>query len=327
MLKILLLRIFKILKSLINLFINLIIKFIKTFSFIFLIKKYYSYFKFIAIYLKNFKYYYVYIWFIRSIAIFNVILGGFTILILTDFQIYEYITLLETNLNKYEIFIKFRNSIKTFFKNLIDLFSIEKISEDQIPTKEIKVENKIPYYNGIDFTFYSICFIVFTTIFSIAIYKSNIFDFSEIATSTITFFSSLFGSLFGKGGDDPNTLVAKATTQFQIPNIIVTEPSSPSSPINTSFPEYNNAGTQSPKLNDSPISLIPSHSKEILQGMDDRMIKILENQYKNVGTQASKLNNDSITILSPNSFIYTKEAGDKGDKLLDSIREILEKII
>lgn len=304
-------RILKIFKSLLNLFFNLIIKFIKTFSFIIILKKYYSYFKFIAIYLKNFKYYFIYIWFIRSIAIFNILLGGFTIFSLTDFQ-NDYIILLEQYLTN------FRKAIKNIFKYLIDLFSnenIESINKNNISDEKVeKIENKIPK----DFPFYFLCFIALTT-FSLAIYSNS--------DTIIAFISKLF---FGRGGDDPDILVAKATTQFQIPDIIVTEPSSPSSPINTSFPEYNNTGTQSPKLNDSPISFIPSKSKEteeILQGMDDRMIKILENQYKNVGTQASKLNNDSITILSPNTFIYTKDTGDKGDKLLDGIREILEQII
>jgi hypothetical protein len=54
MIKLIILIFSKILKSLIILFLTLIIKFIKNFSFIILIKKYYNYFKFIANYLKKF---------------------------------------------------------------------------------------------------------------------------------------------------------------------------------------------------------------------------------------------------------------------------------
>jgi len=222
MIKLLILKLLNIFKSLINLLLRLIIKLIKTFSFIILIKKYYSYFKFISIYLKNFKYYYIYICFIRIIAIFNMLLAGF---ILTDFQ-NDYIKILEQYLNQNELFISIRKYLKRILKYLIDLFSIDNFPDGNVENNLPKGGNKIPQEEGKYFTFYVSCFIVLT-LFSIGIYKSNIIDFNLITTYINTFFNNLFS----KGGDDPGisdnediTLTDNRISKDNIPNIIITEP-------------------------------------------------------------------------------------------------------
>jgi hypothetical protein len=201
MIKLITLRFIKILKSLIILFLTLLIKFIKTFSFIVLIKKYYSYFKIIFDSLKKFNHYYIFKYFIKSLAIFNIMLAGFTIFILTDFQYHDYITLIEQNLYNFSIsdfFLKFKNCIKRIYKFLNDLFSIDNIDklpedENKIPhISDVKVENKI----NKNYTFYILSFILLLS-FSIIIYKN--IDFNPIITTITGFFSGFF-----RRDDDPD---------------------------------------------------------------------------------------------------------------------------
>jgi len=182
MVRLITLRFFKILKSLINLFLSLVIKSIKTFSFLFLIKKYYSYLKIIFNTLKKFNHYYIFKYFIKSLAIFNILLSVFTIFILSDIFNYGYLTLFENDL-----FIKTINYFKRIFKYINDLFFSNKIENDITTVTDVKVENKIPK----DFYIYILCFTVFTT-FSLAIYN-NIIDISPIITTITSFFSGLFG--------------------------------------------------------------------------------------------------------------------------------------
>jgi len=276
MLKLIIIRFFKIIKSLLNLFLSLIIKFIKTFSFLILIKKYYYIFKFIFIFLKRFKHYYIYKYFIKSLAVFIIILSGFTIFILTDYQYHDYITLMEQNLNEYDLFIQVKNYINKIIKYISDLFSIENIKVD-VPENNIhdnsreKVENKIPK----EFLYF-IAFTTFSFAISFVVYN-NYIDFNLITA----FFTD-----FLKGNDDPGTSATIniptpdiKSKDVEIPNIVITEFTS-SSPVNIPSPDLPH--------------VCPS---------------------------------DSITILSPNMFIYTKDGGEKGDKLLDGVREILDKIL
>jgi len=225
MIKLLILKLLNIFKSLINLLLRLIIKLIKTFSFIILIKKYYSYFKIIFNTLKKFNHYYIFKYFIKSLGIFNILLSVFTIFILTDFQ-NDYIKILEQYLNQNELFISIRKYLKRILKYLIDLFSIDNFPDGNVENNLPKGGNKIPQEEGKYFTFYVSCFIVLT-LFSIGIYKSNIIDFNLITTYINTFFNNLFS----KGGDDPGisdnediTLTDNRISKDNIPNIIITEP-------------------------------------------------------------------------------------------------------
>src|SRR6266699_1109718 len=225
MIKLLILKLLNIFKSLINLLLRLIIKLIKTFSFIILIKKYYSYFKIIFNTLKKFNHYYIFKYFIKSLGIFNILLSVFTIFILTDFQ-NDYIKILSQYLNQNELFISIRKYLKRILKYLIDLFSIDNFPDGNVENNLSKVGNKIPQDEGKYFTFYVSCFIVLT-LFSIGIYKSNIIDFNLITTYINTFFNNLFS----KGGDDPGisdnediTLTDNRISKDNIPNIIITEP-------------------------------------------------------------------------------------------------------
>jgi len=203
MLRLIIVRFLKIVKSLISLFLSLIIKFIITFSFIFILKKYYSHFKFIFNLLKKFNHYYIFKYFIQSLAIFNILLAGFTIFILTDYQHHDYITLIEQNLynlNENDLFIKLKKYINKIIKFVNDLFSIENIEEEENnitdKNKIVNEDNKIPK----DFYFYFLCFTLFTT-FSFAIYN-NIIDYSIIITPITNFFSAFFSKLFGTDDDD-----------------------------------------------------------------------------------------------------------------------------
>ncbi len=225
MIKLLILKLLNIFKSLINLLLRLIIKLIKTFSFIILIKKYYSYFKIIFNTLKKFNHYYIFKYFIKSLSIFNILLSVFTIFILTDFQ-NDYIKILSQYLNQNELFISIRKYLKRILKYLIDLFSIDNFPDGNVENNLPKGGNKIPQDEGKYFTFYVSCFIVLT-LFSIGIYKSNIIDFNLITTYINTFFNNLFS----KGGDDPGisdnediTLTDNRISKDNIPNIIITEP-------------------------------------------------------------------------------------------------------
>src|SRR6266700_1796191 len=137
MIKLLILKLLNIFKSLINLLLRLIIKLIKTFSFIILIKKYYSYFKIIFNTLKKFNHYYIFKYFIKSLSIFNILLSVFTIFILTDYQNHDYIILIEQYLNQNELFISIRKYLKRILKYLIDLFSIDNFPDGN-------VENNLP---------------------------------------------------------------------------------------------------------------------------------------------------------------------------------------
>ncbi len=175
MIKLLILKLLNIFKSLINLLLRLIIKLIKTFSFIILIKKYYSYFKIIFNTLKKFNHYYIFKYFIKSLSIFNILLSVFTIFILTDYQNHDYIILIEQYLNQNELFISIRKYLKRILKYLIDLFSIDNFPDGNVENNLPKGGNKIPQDEGKYFTFYVSCFIVLT-LFSIGIYKSNIIE-------------------------------------------------------------------------------------------------------------------------------------------------------
>jgi len=290
LIRIIIVRLLNIVKSLLNLFLRLVIKFIKTFSFIFLFKKYYSYFKFIANYLKNFKYYYIYKYFLKSIAIFNILLSGFTIFILTDFQI-ENISLFPHNFDNKIIYLF--NKVK---KYIIDLFTIENIEKDEIPTmsKSLNTDSKVEDKIHKDFTFYLLSFIVFT-IFSLTIYNNS--------DTIISFISDFIGGLPRRGGDDPDsfdnvediTLTdnrSKINNNDNIPNIIITEP-------------------DVCKANDNIPSIYSVLSNKTLPG--------------------SFPDNSSTTILStisdpkPNTVFYTTETGDKAKALENRLNELLGK--
>jgi len=191
MLRLIIVRFLKINKSLLNLFFSLIIKFIKAFSFIYLFKKYYSHFKFIFNSLKKFNHYYIFKYFIKSLAIFNILLAGFTIFILTDYQYHDYITLIEQNLinlNKSDLFIKVR-------KYISDLFSIEDVDKDENIIPDINT-NKHKYYKDHfeNYQNHYIIGLIFTFTIIIICYT-----FPEY---TVTPIISYFSGLSGRDGGD-----------------------------------------------------------------------------------------------------------------------------
>jgi len=285
MIKLLILKLLNIFKSLINLLLRLIIKLIKTFSFIILIKKYYSYFKIIFNTLKKFNHYYIFKYFIKSLSIFNILLSVFTIFILTDFQ-NDYIKILSQYLNQNELFISIRKYLKRILKYLIDLFSIDNFPDGNVENNLPKGGNKIPQDEGKYFTFYVSCFIVLT-LFSIGIYKSNIIDFNLITTYINTFFNNLFS----KGGDDPGisdnediTLTDNRISKDNIPNIIITEPDVKTDNIN---------------------SIQSVLTTETLPG--------------------SFPDNSSIPSVKKATVFYTEETGDSAKALENRLNEILGK--
>jgi len=200
MFRLIIVRFLKIFKSLFNLFLSLIIKSIITFSFIFLFKKYYSHFKIIFNYLKKFKHYYIFKYFIKSLAIYNILLAGFTIFILTDYQFHDYITLIEQNLynlNKNDLFIKVRKYINKIINYCFasDLFSIEDIDKDENIIPDINI-NKYKSYKD-HFENYQnryIAGLVFTITSIIICYT-----FPEY---TVTPIISFFSGLSGRDGGD-----------------------------------------------------------------------------------------------------------------------------
>jgi hypothetical protein len=80
-----------------------------------------------------------------------------------------------------------------------------------------------------------------------------------------------------------------------------------------------------PNLDEIPTVIITKPSSPLFPSPTQTNIPLPDPNI--IGDKLPILNPDNITILSPNMFIYTKDAGVKGDKLLDGIREILDKII
>ena len=260
MIRSIIVRFFKIIKSLLNLFLSLVIKSIITFSFIFLIKKYYSYFKIIFNTLKKFNHYYIFKYFIKSLAIFNILLAGFTIFILADYQHHDYITLIEQNfinLNENDLFIKIRKYLNRIYKYISDLFYpygeyVDK--EENIITDQNIKTYKNHFYSYKEYYIFGLMF----TSTSIIIYN-NIIDISPIITTITSFFSAFFSSLFGRGDDDDDTPDSGNITfsdNRKTPTITITEAtdisttvlSIPSNP-NTIF-YTNESGDKAKALND-----------------------------------------------------------------------------
>jgi len=95
MIKLLTLKFLEIIKNFINLILTLLIKQLKSFDYFLILNKYINQFRTIFNYLKNFKHFFIFKYFIKTIAIVNLLTAIYTIFILTGFQNLEYIFISE----------------------------------------------------------------------------------------------------------------------------------------------------------------------------------------------------------------------------------------
>jgi len=201
-------------KSFNNLFFNLSIKYVSSFNYIKSIIIYYSYFKYILQYFKGNRFYNLFKIFFKIIALINILLGIFTLIVFTDFRYEEYKKFIELNITNFsfnELIIKLKKGIKSLFKHLSGLFdddlektnspteskekspnnyNIDKKNTFNIDSKNINSDstsNKyLPYY----------LFALFTVI---VCYKYPEYTITPIISGITTFVSSLFG-----GNDKPS---------------------------------------------------------------------------------------------------------------------------
>lgn len=274
--------------------INLLIKFIKTFSFILIFKKYYSHFKVIFNYLKNFKHYYIFKFFIKSLAILNILMGGYTIFILTDLANHDYLL---KSLNESDLFIKIKIYINRIIKFFSDLFlGNDNIKEDtfhdnsnplllQGPTEKggdnFSPEGKL-YKNFL-------YLIAFTTI-SLGIYfivHNNYIDLNLF--NYISNWANYF-----RGGDDTGTSDSNGT----------------SADINKTIP-----------------SVGPCKSKgDIINKDKTPSITITDTDNKTFQINISSSNvTDNKTSPTHRVIYYSKETGEAAEILKNRLNEILKK--
>jgi len=204
------LSLLKHIKSFNNLLLNLSIKYISSFNYIKSIMIYYSYFRWIMEYFKAYRFYNLFKIFFKTIALINILVGLFTLIVFTDFRYDEYKKFIEhniTNLSFNELFIKFRKAIKSLFRYITTLFEIDDIesvkkptssyeskSSDNIPSNTkssdnlvIKSDSYTPYY----------CLLAFITV--VVCFKYPEYTVTPIISGITAFVSSLLG-----GNDDPS---------------------------------------------------------------------------------------------------------------------------
>jgi hypothetical protein len=112
---------FKNVKSFNNLLLNLTIKSLTSFSFIILIKKYYSYFRYILEYLKVFRFYNLFKTFFKLLALINILLGIYTLIIFTDFRYDDYLNF-RSNFSISDLFLNFKHFLKIICNYINNLF-------------------------------------------------------------------------------------------------------------------------------------------------------------------------------------------------------------
>jgi len=193
-----------------NLFFNLIIKNINTFNYIKIVMKYYSYFRFNLEYFKAFRFYKIFKAFFKFLALINILLAIFTLVVFTDFNYDAYKTFIEVNLFNLsfkELFYKIKNQLKGIFTKLINLFdkNNEEIN-DNPNNSEIKNNTNIegshklplkdylpsyPYPWGGDS--YIPYYIITAAITIVICFKYPDYTIYPIISGVSAFISSLFG--------------------------------------------------------------------------------------------------------------------------------------
>ena len=172
--KIFILTFLKHLKSFNNLIFNLSIKSVASFSYIKLVMKYYSYFKFILEYFKGNRFYTIFKAFFKVIALINILLGIFTLIVFTDFRFnYEdYKKFIEYNITNFSfnnLIFNFKNYIKRILKKVASIFGDDSITidtpnSDKLPNtynlgkESIKSDSYTPYYFLLAFVTIVVCF-------------------------------------------------------------------------------------------------------------------------------------------------------------------------
>jgi len=159
-------------KSFNNLLLNLSIKSVLSFSYIKLVMKYYSYFRYILEYFKGNRFYNIFKAFFKVIALINILLGLFTLIVFTDFRYEEYKQFIHdfyfTDFTFTGLFCKFKKSIKRVLNYLISLFddsiAIDTPKSDKthdnsnIPNKDLNTKSYTGYYCLIGFVTIVLCF-------------------------------------------------------------------------------------------------------------------------------------------------------------------------
>lgn len=209
--KTLILTLLKGIKSFNNLILNYSIKRLTSFSLFKVILKYLSYFRFILEYFKGYRYYKIFKAFFKFLALINIILGLFTLIVFTDFRFEEYKNFMEYNLTNFSFsdsYSKLKIYTKIIWRKIINLFVNDPIA-DSIP-------NKVdPSYGGVDDiinksyklpkedmnykSYINYYLIALTTVSIILVFKYPEYTINPIISGVTAFFTSLFG------GDDNST--------------------------------------------------------------------------------------------------------------------------
>jgi hypothetical protein len=190
-------------KSFNNLLLNLSIKSVSSFSYIKLVIKYYSYFRYILEYVKACRFYDIFKAFFKVIALINILLGIFTLIVFTEFRYDEYKEFIKfyfTDFTFTGLFFKIKTYIKILFKKVVSIFVDETVTidtpkSDKIPNsynlgkESIKTDSYLPYY-----------LIALTSFVSIVIcMKYPEYTVTPVITAITGFFTYFFG-----GNDDPS---------------------------------------------------------------------------------------------------------------------------
>jgi len=189
-------------KSFNNLLLNLSIKSVASFSYIKLLMKYYSYFRYILEYFKGNRFYSIFKAFFKLLALINILLGLFTLIVFTEFRYNDYKQFIEYNITNFSfnnLIVKFKTYIKRIFKKIIYLFDDDSIDIDtpksdkipdnsNIPNKDLNTKSYAGYYCLIGFVTIVICF------------KYPEYTVTPIISGITSFISSFLGG----GGYEPS---------------------------------------------------------------------------------------------------------------------------
>jgi hypothetical protein len=206
--KIFILSFFKHLKSFNNLLLNLTIKSISSFSYIVLVRKYYSYFRFILEYFKGWRFYNIFKAFFKVIALINILLGIFTLIVFTDFRYDDYKIFINNNIINFsfnDFVSKLKNYFKRVLKKLINIFDDDSVIIDKPESVKIPDNYKLPNQDT-DTKSYKLYYYLFGGLFCIAtvIVCINYPDYT--VTPVVTAITGFFSSFFSRGGGTGDNL-------------------------------------------------------------------------------------------------------------------------
>ena len=171
---------------------------------------YYSYFKYILEYFKANRYYSIFRVFFKLLALINILLGLFTLIVFTDFRYDEYKNFINYNLYNFsfsDFLFRFRSNLKRIFKSISNLFDDDKIvpdNSDKLPNsykypdtynigKEgVKSDSYLPYYALVLFTI-------------IVCYNYPEYTITPVISGITGFFSSFFGGSDDKPAPNPTS--------------------------------------------------------------------------------------------------------------------------